>query len=128
MLVCDCGRLQVFEIVGKMAKGWINNNIVRRSCCVHHVSTGVEHNSCEVRPEEDEQRKDSCYNTWTPHSTWTPHTTHGHYICTCTNTLTPLIIEYVRSLKTNTCKCLFVFEIISSSMTLKLVFVDIFLQ
>ena len=60
-----------------MAKGWINNNIVRRSCCVHHVSTGVEHNSCEVRPEEEERGKDSCYNTWTP------HTTHGHHTCTC---------------------------------------------
>ena len=105
MLVCDCGRLQVFEIVGKMAKGWINNNILRRSCCVHHVSTGVEHNCCEVRPEEEEWRKDSCYNTWSPHSTWTPHTTHGHHTahgrhtqhmdttCVHTNTLTPLIIE-----------------------------------
>ena len=29
------------KVVGKMAKGWKNNNIVRRSCCVHHVSTGV---------------------------------------------------------------------------------------
>ena len=83
------------KVVGKMAKGWINNtcNIVRRSCCVHHVSTGVEHNSCEVRPEEEEWQTDSCYNTWTPHtthghhtqhmdtthSTWTPHTTHGHH-------------------------------------------------
>ena len=39
-----------------VAKGWINNtcNIVHRSCCVHHVSTGVEHNSCEVKPEEEE--------------------------------------------------------------------------
>ena len=46
---------------------------MRRSCCVHHVSTGVEHNSCEVRPEEEERQKDSCYNTWTP------HTAHGHY-------------------------------------------------
>ena len=64
------------KVVGKMAKGWINNNIVRRSCCVHHVSTGVEHNSCEVRPEEEEWWKDSCYNTWTP------HTTHGHHTCT----------------------------------------------
>ena len=55
MLVCDCGKLHVIQIeVGKMAKEWINNNIVRRSCCVHHVSTSVEHNSCEVRPEEEE--------------------------------------------------------------------------
>ena len=60
MLVCDRGRLQVFEIVGQMAEGWINNNMVRRSCCVHHVSTDVEHNSCEVRPEEEERRKDTC--------------------------------------------------------------------
>ena len=59
-----------------MAKGWINNNIVRRSCCVHHVSTGVEHNYSEVRPEEEERGKDSSYNTWTP------HTTHGHHTCT----------------------------------------------
>ena len=64
------------KVVGKMAKGWINNNIVRRSCCVHHVSTGVEHNYSEVRPEEEERGKDSSYNTWTP------HTTHGHHTCT----------------------------------------------
>ena len=88
------------KVVGKMAKGWINNNIVRRSCC------GVEHNSCEVRPEDEEwwidtdnkthghhtQHMDTIHNTWTPHMYM--------YICTCTNTLTPLIIQYV---KTNTC-------------------------
>ena len=92
------------KVVGKMAKGWINNNIVRRSCCVHHVSTGVEHNSCDIRPEDEECWKDSCYNTWRPdtthghqtqhmdtrHNTWTPHM----YTCTVhTNTLIPLIIE-----------------------------------
>ena len=82
-----------------MAKGWINNNIVRRSCCVHHVSTGVEHNSCEVKPEEEERRKDSCYNTWTPYRTHGHHTEHMDttHVYVHTNTLTPLIIEYVRT-------------------------------
>ena len=83
-----------------MAKGWINNNIARRSCCVHQVSTGVEHNSCEVRPEEEEEERTAV----TTHGHHTQHmdTTHVH-----TNILTPLIIEYVRTLKSNTCKCLF---------------------
>ena len=77
------------KVVGKMAKGWINNNIVRRSCCVYHASTGVDHNSYEVRPEEEEWWKDSCYNTWTPHRT------HWHHTCICTYKYTHTLVNRI---------------------------------
>ena len=67
---CKSSRLAM----GKMAKRWINNNIVRRSCCVHHVSTGVEHNSCEDQKRKSVER--------------TAVTTHGHHTCTYKHTYT----------------------------------------
>ena len=51
VIVGSCKSLKLIKSSGKNGQ---RMDIVHRSCCVHHVSTTVEHNSCEVRPEEEE--------------------------------------------------------------------------
>ena len=69
----------------------------------------------------------------TTHNTWTPHTAHGHHIQhmdTTHNTWTPHMYIQTHSrqlIPANICLCFQVF-LINSSLTLRLVYVDIFLQ